>query len=142
MKTAQIGDHAKVHYTVKLEDDEVMGTSKGGMPLSFKIGSGQIIKGLEEGVLGMKAGDSKIITIEPEDGYGHRNEDLVIKIRRDELPAEEDITIGRVLQYRTENSSVVNLIVSDVGEETVTLDANHPFAGHTLVYDIELVSIT
>lgn len=142
MKTAQTGDHAKVHYTVMLEDGEVMGTSKGGMPLSFTIGNGEIIKGLEDGVVGMKAGDSKTITIAPEEGYGDRDEDMVVKIRRDELPPEEDITVGRILQYRNENGHLVNLVVSEAGDETVTLDANHPLAGHTLVYKIELVALS
>ncbi len=142
MKTAQIGNHAKVHYTVMLEDGEVMGTSKGGMPLSFTIGNGEIIKGLENGVVGMKAGDAKTITIAPEEGYGHRNEDQVIKIRRDELPPEEDIAVGRILQYRNENGHMVSLVVSEADEETVTLDANHPFAGHTLIYKIELVALS
>lgn len=141
MKKAEVGNFVKMHYTVKLSSGEIVGTSKKGMPLEFRIGRGKVFKRLEQGIVGMQAGESRTIEIAPEDGYGLRNEALVLKINKTELPTQNDIALGRTVQYMNESGSMVNLIIVDVGDDSVTLDANHPFAGKTLIYEVVLVAI-
>jgi FKBP-type peptidyl-prolyl cis-trans isomerase 2 len=142
MKTATAGDQVRVHYTIKLGTGKVVGSSGGGQPLSFRIGAGAVIKGLEQGVIGMQVNESRTIQIPPEDGYGLRNESLVLTIKKDALPNQIDLAPGRAVQYRKETGEAMNFIVSSVGEKTVTIDANHPFAGLTLTFEMVLVSIS
>ncbi|MFZ7127676.1 MAG: FKBP-type peptidyl-prolyl cis-trans isomerase [Desulfobacterales bacterium] len=141
MKKAELGKQVKVHYTVKLESGEVVGTSKRSMPLDFRIGKGKVLKGLEHGIIGMEVGQSRTITIPPEEGYGRRNEALMVKVKKSDLPTQTDIAVGRTVQFMNESGAMVNLIITEVGDETVTLDANHPFAGKTLIYDVILVAV-
>lgn len=142
MKTAASGDQVRVHYTIKLSSGKVVGSSGGGQPLSFRIGSGAVIKGLEKGVLGMQVNESRTIQISPEDGYGLRNESLVLTIEKGALPANIDLVPGRAIQYRKETGEAMNFIVAGVGEKTVTIDANHPFAGLNLTFEVVLVSLS
>jgi len=142
MKTADTGDQVRVHYTIKLSSGEIVGGSGGGRPLAFRIGSATVIKGLEQGVIGMQVNESRTIQIPPEDGYGLRNEELVLTLDKAALPANIDLVPGRALQYRKETGEAMNFIVAHVGEKTVTIDANHPFAGLTLTFEIVLVSLS
>ncbi|MBL0715824.1 MAG: peptidylprolyl isomerase [Desulfosarcina sp.] len=142
MTKAKAGDRVKIHYTIKLTNGEIVGTSKNGMPLSFKIGHGKVIRGLEQGVIGMQAGESRTIEIAPEQGYGRRNEELVTTVSKEELPAQMDIAVGRTVQYLDTGERMVSMIVTAVGEKTVRLDANHPFAGHPLAFEIILVALS
>lgn len=141
MKTVKVGKRVKLHYTVKLADGEVVGTSKGGMPLEFTVGKGKVLKGLEQGVIGMEVGESRTIEIPPEAGYGMRDESRVLRLKKSELPTQDDIAIGRTVQYMNESGGMVNLIIVGVDEDTVTLDANHPFAGKTLTYEVAVVAV-
>ena len=97
MQTAQLGKQAKIHYTIKLRNGQQVGSSKGAMPLSFKIGEGDVLKGLDDGVLGMQLGERKTLEIEPEQGYGYRNEELVIKLKKEDLPPGFEPTTGRAV---------------------------------------------
>jgi peptidylprolyl isomerase len=142
MKTAATGDQVRVHYTIKLSSGKVVGSSGGGQPLSFRIGSGVVIKGLEKGVLGMQVNESRTIQIPPEDGYGLRNESLVLTIEKGALPTNIDLVPGRAIQYRKETGEAMNFIVSGVSEKTATIDANHPFAGLALTFEVVLVSLS
>lgn len=142
MTKAKAGDRVKIHYTIKLTNGEIVGTSRNGMPLSFKIGHGKVIKGLEQGVIGMQAGESRTIEITPEHGYGRRNEELVTTVSKEELPSQMDIAVGRTVQFLDTGERMVSMIVTAVGEKTVTLDANHPFAGQLLTFEIILVALS
>ena len=139
IKKAGLGDRVKIHYTVKLAGGEVVGTSKKGKPLTFTIGKGAVIKGLEHGMIGMQKGESRTLEVAPEQGYGARNEALVMTIKREELPADVDPEVGRTVQYLDSKGGMTNFIIAAVGEGTVTLDANHPFAGRILRYEIVLL---
>ena len=141
MKKAKIGVRAKIHYTVKLQNGKPIGSSKGGQPLSFTIGRGKVLKRLEEGILGMRAGDVRDIDISPEQGYGIRDESLVMRIDRSKLDENVSLQKGRVVQYRSETQEVVNLLIRNLDDETVTVDANHPLAGEALTYTVHLVSL-
>ena len=141
MQEAQIGLRARIHYTAKLQSGEVVGSSKGGQPLSFTIGKGKVFKALEQGVIGMQVGQSRTIEIPPEQGYGHRKDELVMVLKKSEFADNIPFEPGRTIQYRSETQEVINFMIVDVGKETVTVDANHPFAGQTMVYEVNLVAL-
>jgi peptidylprolyl isomerase len=141
MQEAKIGLRAKIHYTVKLQDGKTVGSSRGGQPLSFTIGRGKVFKALEQGIIGMQAGDVRTIDISPEEGYGIRDESQVMRIDRSKLGEDAKLQKGRVVQYRSETQEVVNLLIRELDDDTVTVDANHPLAGEALTYTVHLVSL-
>jgi FKBP-type peptidyl-prolyl cis-trans isomerase 2 len=130
-----------VHYTGKLEDGTVFDTSEERTPLEFTIGSGQIIPGFERAVVGMEPGETKTATISPEEAYGQHREDMTITVDRGQFPEDINPEPGQQLQVQQPDGRAAIVVVSDVSESTVTLDANHPLAGQPLTFDIELVDI-
>lgn len=141
MAEAQNGDTVSVHYTGKLEDDTVFDSSQGGDPLSFEIGSGQIIPGFEKGVIGMSPGDTKTVSISPDEAYGAYRQDQIIEVDREKLPENIDPEVGQQLQVQQQNGQTAVVTIKEVTDEAVKLDGNHPLAGKDLTFDIELVSI-
>lgn len=141
MQKAQIGSQVKIHYTIRIAGGETVGTSKGGMPLAFTVGDGKVLKGLDQGIVGMQPGQRKTIHINPEEAYGLRNEQLVLRLKKEELPADLNLEVGRPIQYQTPEGERINLMVLEVEENTVLLDGNHPLAGQTLEYEVELVAL-
>jgi len=138
---AQEGDEVQVHYTGKLEDGTVFDTSEDGEPLSFTIGENRVIPGFEEAVTGMEPGESKTTEVEPEQAYGEHREDMVMEMDQDQIPSEVDPEVGQQLQLRLENGQTVPVLITALGDGTVTIDANHPLAGRKLIFDIDLVDI-
>ncbi len=141
MSKATNGDGVKVHYTGQLTSGDVFDNSKDRQPLEFEIGSGKVITGFEKGVIDMTVGESKRITIKPEEAYGQRREELVMNVMKNDLPEHITPTVGQQLQMRQQDGSSVNVFIADIDEDNVTIDANHPLAGHTLYFDVELVEI-
>ena len=141
MQAAKIGKRAKIHYTVTLKDGKTVGSSKGGQPLSFTIGRGKVFKALEQGIIGMQTGDVRTIELAPEEAYGIRDESRVMQLDRSKVDANIELQKGRIMQYRSETQEVVNLLIRDLDDETVTVDGNHPLAGETLIYTVHLVSL-
>ena len=141
MSKTKNGDTIKIHYEGKLEDGNIFDNSRERQPLEFKVGNGDVIPGIEKGVIGMETGDTKTIEIPPDEAYGPRRKDLVIEVPKSDLPDEMTPTIGQGLRMRQPDGGHIDLIIADVKEETITLDANHPLAGHTLIFDLELVEI-
>jgi peptidylprolyl isomerase len=133
------GDTARVHYTGRLEDGQVFDTSEGGEPLEFEVGSGEVIKGFDEGVRGMYVGEKKTIEIEADDAYGPRSEALVQAVPRVELNLETEPQVGMNLVLQLPDGNQIPVAITDVTQDSVTLDANHPLAGQKLIFDIELV---
>jgi peptidylprolyl isomerase len=144
-KTAKQGDTVKVHYRGRLKDefenDFEFDTSVGGEPLVFMIGSGEVIQGFEEAATGMAVGEFKTFTIAPEQGYGPYKDDLVVEMPADSFPEDIIPEPGMTLKLVDENGDEIPVIVVEVNEETVTLDANHPLAGKELTFDIEVLDI-
>jgi peptidylprolyl isomerase len=138
---AKNGDRVKVHYTGKLEDESVFDSSGNRQPLEFTIGSGQVIPGFDKGVLGMKVGEKKTITVAPEEAYGPVREEMIRAVERSRLPKNVFFAVGERVRIPRADGSILNATVKAMDENTVTLDANHPFAGKTLLFDLELVSI-
>lgn len=141
MTEAQAGNTVKVHYTGRFEDGTVFDSSEGRDPLEFTLGEGQVIDGFNDAVEGMSPGESKTTTIAPERGYGPRTDEMLIDVERDQFPDEIDPEIGMQLQVQGQGGQLIPVVVAEVGEESVTLDANHPLAGRELIFDIELVDI-
>lgn len=140
-ETATTGQTVAIHYTGKLEDGTVFDSSEGRDPLRFTLGEGRVIPGFEQAVVGMEPGDAKTITIPAEEAYGERREDLIIEVEKDRLPDEIDPQVGQQLQLHQANGQPVPVVISAMTDETITVDANHPLAGRTLVFDVELVEV-
>ena len=141
MSQVKSGDKVKVHYTGKLEDGSVFDSSREREPFEFTVGAGQVIPGFDNGVVGMTAGDQKTLTIEAEQAYGQRRDELVLEVKKDMFPENITPEVGQQLQMEQQDGQVVNVVISEMKEEMVTLDANHPLAGKTLIFEIELVAI-
>jgi peptidylprolyl isomerase len=141
MAEAKLGDTVKIHFTGKLQDETVIETSKDRDPLEFKIGDGNVIPGLEQGVIGMAAGDKKTIAISPEDAFGQPQEDLVVDINKSEFPKDVELAVGAYLNIESSDGKEFKAKVVEIMEDTVTLDANHPLAGVTINCDVELMEI-
>lgn len=138
---ASDGDTVSVHYTGTLEDGTTFDSSVGSEPLEFTLGEGNMIPGFEKAVYGLKVGESKTVTIPTEEAYGPHRDDLVLVMEREQLPADLDPKVGQQLQMQQTDGRTVVVIVTDVSETTITVDANHPLAGKDLTFEIELVEI-
>lgn len=141
MSQAKSGDRVTVHYTGRLEDGTVFDTSVGRDPLQFSIGGGDIIPGFEQAVMGMSPGDSKTETIPAENAYGDHHNEMVVVVDRQQIPEDMPLSIGQQLQVQQPGGEVIPVMITEISEAEVTLDANHPLAGETLIFDIELVAI-
>jgi peptidylprolyl isomerase len=141
MTQAKQGDKVQVHYTGRQNDGEVFDSSVGQAPLEFTLGGGEVIPGFENGVVGMSVGEKRTVAIPPDEGYGPYEEQMVLEVGRDQFPDEMSPTVGQQLTIRQDGGQAFSVVVVAVGDEVVTLDANHPLAGQTLTFEIELVSI-
>jgi peptidylprolyl isomerase len=141
MKQAQAGDTVRIHYSGTLDDGTQFDTSEGSDPLEFAVGSGMVIAGFDKAVEGMAVGESKSVKIPPEEAYGPRHDQLVQEVPKTALPDDIAPAVGMQLQGKSADGQVMNLVVTDVKDEEITVDANHPLAGEELTFDIELVEI-
>lgn len=141
MSTAKNGDTVKIHYTGTLADGTRFDSSAGRDPLTFQLGAGQIIPGLEKEIAGMAVGDQKTVTVAAGEAYGERDPRQVQQVPRNALPPDLEPQVGMQLQAQTPNGVPVQLIVVEVAEDTITVDANHPLAGHDLTFAVEMVEI-
>lgn len=141
MAEAKQGDTVQVHYTGKLEDGTVFDTSRERDPLKFTIGEHQVIAGFEHAVVGMSEGQEKTAEIPAAQAYGEHDKRLVSQVSRAQIPSNVDVSLNDRLQVRRPDGQTFVVTVTDLSEQTVTLDANHPLAGKDLTFDIELVDI-
>ena len=141
MQQAQNGDKVKVHYHGKLRSGETFDSSEGREPLEFTVGSGQVIKGFDDGVTGMQVGDKKTVEINVEDAYGEKSEDMIIEFPKEQFPGDMTPEIGQQLMMSNGSGQSFPVTIMEVRDDSVLLDANHPLAGQDLIFDIELVEI-
>jgi FKBP-type peptidyl-prolyl cis-trans isomerase SlpA len=141
MKKVETTSKVKVHYTGKLEDGTIFDTSlaEGREALEVQLGEGQLIKGFEAGLIDMSEGEKKTIELSVEDAYGEPRPEFINEVPRANVP--EGVQEGENLQGMGPQGPV-NVKVTAVNEETVTLDANHPLAGKKLIFDLEVVEIS
>ena len=141
MSIAKSGDTVRVHYHGRLPSGETFDSSAERDPLEFQIGSGQVIVGFDNGVMGMTVGEKKTIEIPFGDAYGPRNESMIIDMPKDRFPSDMQIELGMPLMMSDGQGQNLQVSVTSIQEDTVTLDANHPLAGKDLIFDLELVEI-
>jgi len=140
--TAKSGDTVQVDYTLRLDDGTVVDSSVGKTPFQFTLGTGDVIPGFNNAVLGMAIGQSKTAVIPPELGYGTRNEALVATVSRSQMGPGVNPTVGQALILTHADGTTARVTVIAVTDTTVTVDGNNPLAGKTLTFDIKLLSIT
>lgn len=138
---AQQNSTVTVHYIGKHIDGKEFDTSYDREPLTFTLGSGQVIKGFEDGILGMKIGEKRTVNIPCLEAYGQRRDDMVMEYPKSDFPADMQPVVGLELHMSDNQANVFPVVIKEVKEDVVVLDANHPLAGCDLIFDIELVAV-
>lgn len=141
MEAAKKGDRVKVHYTGKLQDGTVFDSSVDREPLEFTLGDGNMIKGFDSAVQGLQKGDKVTAEIPSAEAYGEKKEDMFVEVPKTEVPENIKPVVGQQLQVQQANGQAMPVVVAEVTEEKIVLDANHPLAGKDLTFEIELVEI-
>lgn len=141
MSEVKAGDKVSIHYTGTLDDGTQFDSSREREPLEFEVGAGQIIPGLDQALPGMSEGETKKVAVAAEDAYGPRNPEAKQAVPRAEIPDHIPLDLGTQLQVQTQDGQAMPVVVAEVSDDTVVLDANHPLAGETLNFDIEVVKI-
>ena len=141
MSVAKQGDVVHVHYTGKLGSGEVFDSSEGHEPLAFTVGGGEVIAGFEVAVTGMQVGESKDVVIPVNEAYGERREELMQTIPRELMQLGTEPQAGMQVEMHREDGTVIPLLITNVDEASITVDANHPLAGEELHFNIQLAAI-
>ncbi|MEJ2696556.1 MAG: peptidylprolyl isomerase [Candidatus Sulfobium sp.] len=141
MTAVKKGDTIRIHYKGKLEDGTVFDSTEGGASLELTVGNGEFLAGLENGVMGMEAGESKTLFIPAEEGYGQHKKERVFEYDRNKLPEGFQPAVGLQMQMYRADGMPVTVTLVGVSESTVTMDCNHPLAGKNLIFDITLEDI-
>jgi peptidylprolyl isomerase len=142
MEKVEPGLFVSVHYKGTLQNGEVFDTSEGRHPLEAEMGVGQIISGFEKALMGMSLNEKKVFTLDPEDAYGQKDESLTHSFPRADVPAEINPEVGQTVALATQEGQQVPALITEVDDEKVVVDLNHPLAGETLTFDIEVVGIS
>jgi peptidylprolyl isomerase len=134
------GKIVSVNYVGRfVEDGVVFDSSEDREPLKFQVGSGQIIPGFENAIIGKSVGDKVVATISPEDGYGLIREDLLVSVPLDKMPGA--VEVGQTLEAIGDNEQVVHVVIKEVNEDHVIIDGNHPLASKHLEFEIEILEV-
>jgi len=141
MAQASQGDTVRVHYKGFVKDGVMFGSSYRQEPVEFIVGHAKIIPGVEKAVVGMKEGDTKTVTISPEDGFGKYKEERITTVERSQISPDIELKVGKTLILSGYEGRDVNAVVTDISENEVTLDVNHPLAGKELEIEIELLEV-
>jgi len=141
MTQAKTGDTVKVHFEGSLEDGSIFGSTINDEPFEFTIGQKHMLPGFENAVIGMQKGDTKTITLPPEEAYGLHKKELVHVMNRSGFPKEINLEIGKTLRVRTQDGKYTVVTIKDFTEDSIVLDENEPLAGETLTFNIELIDI-
>jgi peptidylprolyl isomerase len=141
MSQVKKGSWVKIFYTGKLKDGKVFETNIGSEPLEFKVGKGKVIKGFENAVMGMKAGETKTVIIKPTDGYGAKDQDLIWIVTSAELPTGTTLALDTEVAFARTDGSEVDGRITKIEGEHVTIDGNHSLAGRNLTFEIKMVDV-
>jgi peptidylprolyl isomerase len=139
MRQVANGDTVRVHYTGTFADGSQFDSSVGREPIEVTIGTGQVIPGFENALVGMAEGDAKSVTVEPEHAYGDSDDRLVQVVERTRIPADITLEVGSVLEASDSAGNPMRLTVVEFDDDNVTLDANHPLAGKALTFELQVV---
>jgi peptidylprolyl isomerase len=146
MAQAKEGDKVRVHYEGQLSDGTIFDSSLAREPIEFTLGQDTVIPGFEQAVIGMEAGESKDVSIPPEDGFGEYSEDLVVNIEKSILPPDINPELGMQLEVSSEEAEEEEetprvFTIAEISEDSITLDGNHPLAGEEIAFKIKLLEI-
>jgi peptidylprolyl isomerase len=141
MQQVKKGDTVKVHYHGKLTDGTTFDSSAGRQPLEFEVGSGMVIPGFDNGVVGMSIGDKKTIEIPFMEAYGPTDPERIIEFPKDRFPPDMAPEVGMQLAMSSPDGQQLPVTITEIKDDVIVLDANHALAGKDLVFDIELVEI-
>ncbi|MBU3822908.1 peptidylprolyl isomerase [Flavobacteriaceae bacterium XHP0103] len=141
MSQVKENDTVKVHYTGKLSNGQVFDSSLEREPLEVTLGQGMLISGFEKGMLNMKVNEKKTLNIPVSEAYGDVQKELFHKVEKDQLPQEITPEVGMALASKNPDGREIRFRVAEVNEDHIVIDANHPLAGHDLIFDIELIEI-
>lgn len=142
MAQAKAGDTVRVHYEGQLSDGTIFDSSLEREPIEFILGQDTVIPGFEQAVIGMEVGESKDVSIPPEEGFGDYSEDLVVNIEKTILPPDINPELGMQLEVSSEEEETSRVFtIADIAEDSITLDGNHPLAGAEIAFKIELLEI-
>jgi peptidylprolyl isomerase len=133
------GDQIKVNYVGRFDNGEVFDTSEGREPLEFTVGGEQVIAGFDRAVVGLKPGESCKVVVAPTDGYGEHVSEMVVTIERQQIPDNDKLVLGSMLEVGMEDGQSLEVQVVELSDETAVLDGNHPLAGKELHFEIELL---
>jgi peptidylprolyl isomerase len=136
------GVFVSVDYKGSLQNGEVFDTSHGRQPLEIKLGAGQLIKGFEKELLGMAVNEKKVFTLQPEDAYGHKDENFTQSFPRSDVPPEMNPRVGMTVGLHTPEGQQVPARITHMDDEKLTMDLNHPLAGESLTFEIEVKGIS
>jgi FKBP-type peptidyl-prolyl cis-trans isomerase 2 len=139
MRQAQKGDTVKVHFKGTLDNGKEFASTSEAAPIEFTIGEGTLIRGFEEETVGMAPGETKTVRLEAERAFGHKRYDLISKIPRNAVPENIQLSVSLNLQMNTPSGNPVQVVVTEISEKELTIDANPPLVGEPLNFDIELV---
>ena len=142
MEKVENGIFVSVDYKGTLENGQVFDTSHGRRPLEIKMGAGQLVKGFENELMGMSLNDKKVFTLAPEDAYGQRDENATHSFPRSEVPPGMNPQVGMTIGLSTPEGRQVPARVVHLDDEKLTMDLNHPLAGESLTFEIEVVGIS
>jgi peptidylprolyl isomerase len=142
LETVENGKYVSVEYTGKLGNGDVFDSSEGRQPLEVHMGAGEMIKGFESQLLGMAVNEKKVFTISPEEAYGQKNPEMMQSIPRAEVPPQMEVQIGMVIGLMTPQGERIPARIVQMDDEQLTLDLNHPLAGESLTFEIEVVGIS
>lgn len=141
MATAKKGDRVKIHYKGSFADGIVFDTSEGKEPLEFTLGEGKVIPGFEKNIDGMEQGEKKTFQVGPTEGYGESRKELIQEIPRNKFPKNVEAKKGQVLVLKSPDGKQIMTTITQADAEKVTLDLNHPLAGKTLTFEVEVVEV-
>lgn len=142
MEKVTSGVYVSVDYKGTLDNGDVFDTSHGHQPIEVKMGAGQFIRGFESALDGMKLNESKSFVLPPEEAYGHRDESLTRDFARKDAPKEMDPQVGQTVVLNSPDGRQIPAQITKVNDENITIDLNHPLAGKTLHFDIQVVGIS
>jgi FKBP-type peptidyl-prolyl cis-trans isomerase 2 len=140
--TIKKGDKIKVDYTGTLDDGTVFDTSEGKQPIEFEVGKGMVIPGFDNAVVGMKKGEEKDVKLQAKDAYGERNDQLLKKVPKEQLPQGPEPKVGMMVGLSTPQGQQIPAKITEVTDKEITIDLNHPLAGKALNFKIKVVEVS
>ena len=141
MRKAKNGDTVRVHFTGCFEDGTKFATTTGEKPMELTMGDGKLIGCFEQNLIGMSAGEKKTVRLDPDQAAGERRPELVKMVPRHMVPEQhEDLKVGDRIKLKEDNGDLLEATVTQLSDQEITIDANKPLAGKTLIFDIEFIN--